>query len=638
MIAFILGGGKGTRLKEITTGNTPKPMVNIAGKPILQYQLEFLAKNNVDEVIMSVGYGAEAIKKYLGEDKKIGLTITYSEEPHPLGTAGAFKYAEPLFDGTKDILVLYGDIIFDIDLKRMINFHNAHRSLGTLLVHPNDHPYDSDLLKVNSTNKIIRFITKPHPANKYYQNLVNAGIYILKPEINCFIESGRKLDFGHDVFPMLVGDGQDLYAYRSSEYVKDVGLVTRYKEVEQDIINGKVNRRNLVNKQRAILMDRDGVLNEEVNYLQRPEQLKLIDGTAEAVKKINNSDYLAIVTTNQSVVARGLCSENDVAEIHKKLDVLLGEKHAFLDDVYYCPHHPDMGFEGENKQYKIECECRKPKTGMLLQAQLDFNVDKKKSFLIGDATVDIMTGVNSDIKTILVRTGYAGKDRKYDCLPDFIFENLKEAVDFVIDDYERFSAKISKITVPLLKISKNTFVVSIGGLSRSGKSTIARILSIVLKRNGVRSITLGLDNWLVDLNNRDKCMGVRGRYDYNQIENDVRSFLAGKEIHVQKYDAETRAKSKSSEAIKLYNYEAVIIDGVVALDIPYLREVSGLKIYADIHEELREKRFNNFYRYKGLAQDKITELYLQRQADETPVIVQSREFADHIFAVKGQSQ
>ena len=95
MIAFILAGGKGTRLKEITTGNTPKPMVNIVGKPILQYQLEFLAKNNVDEVIMSVGYGAEAIKKYLGEDKKIGLTITYSEEPHPLGTAGAFKYAEP---------------------------------------------------------------------------------------------------------------------------------------------------------------------------------------------------------------------------------------------------------------------------------------------------------------------------------------------------------------------------------------------------------------------------------------------------------------------------------------------------------------------------------------------------------------
>ena len=638
MIAFILAGGKGTRLKEITTGNTPKPMVNIVGKPILQYQLEFLAKNNVDEVIMSVGYGAEAIKKYLGEDKKIGLTITYSEEPHPLGTAGAFKYAEPLFDGTKDILVLYGDIIFDIDLKRMINFHNAHSGLGTLLVHPNNHPYDSDLLEVNSTNKIIRFITKPHPANKYYKNLVNAGIYILKPDINCFIESGRKLDFGQDVFPLLVGDGQDLYAYRSSEYVKDVGSVNRYKDVERDILSGKVYRRNLDNKQKAVFLDRDGVINEEVNYLKRPEQMEMINGSAVAVKKLNDSDYLGIVVTNQSAVARGLCSDNDIAEIHKRLDVLLSEKHAFLDRIYYCPHHPERGFEGEDEQYKIECECRKPKTGMLLQAEQDFNIDEEESFIIGDATVDVMTGINAGVKTILVRTGHAGKDRKYDCQSDFIFENLKEAVYFIIDDYGRLTAEVNKLIAPALKISKMPFVISIGGLSRSGKSTIARIMSIVLKRNGVRSITLGLDNWLVDLNNRDKCMGVRGRYDYNQIENDVRSFLAGKEIHVQKYDAETRQKSKSAEAMKLDNYEAVIIDGVVTLDIPYLREVSGLKIYADIDEELREKRFYDFYRYKGLAQDKITELYLQRQTDEAPVIVQSREFADHIYAVKGKSQ
>ena len=520
----------------------------------------------------------------------------------------------------------------------MINFHNAHSGLGTLLVHPNNHPYDSDLLEVNSTNKIIRFITKPHPANKYYQNLVNAGIYILKPDINCFIESGRKLDFGQDVFPMLVGDGQDLYAYRSSEYVKDVGSVNRYKDVERDILSGKVYRRNLDNKQKAVFLDRDGVINEEVNYLKRPEQMEMINGSAVAVKKLNDSDYLGIVVTNQSAVARGLCSDNDIAEIHKRLDVLLSEKHAFLDRIYYCPHHPERGFEGEDEQYKIECECRKPKTGMLLQAEQDFNIDEEESFIIGDATVDVMTGINAGVKTILVRTGHAGKDRKYDCQSDFIFENLKEAVYFIIDDYGRLTAEVNKLIAPALKISKMPFVISIGGLSRSGKSTIARIMSIVLKRNGVRSITLGLDNWLVDLNNRDKCMGVRGRYDYNQIENDVRSFLAGKEIHVQKYDAETRQKSKSAEAMKLDNYEAVIIDGVVTLDIPYLREVSGLKIYADIDEELREKRFYDFYRYKGLAQDKITELYLQRQTDEAPVIVQSREFADHIYAVKGKSQ
>jgi len=439
MIAFILAGGKGTRLKEITPDDMPKPMVDIAGKPILQYQIEFLAKNNIKEVIVSVGYGAAAIKKYFGEGKKYGLSIKYSEEPQPLGTAGAFKYAELLFGDAKDILVLYGDIIFDIDWDRLINFHHSHSGLGTLLVHPNDHPFDSDLLETDSAGKILEFISKPHPAGQTYRNLVNAGMYILKPGIARFIKSGQKLDFGKNVFPELIGKSQNIYTYKSSEYVRDVGAPERFKDVEKDILSGKVYRRNMINKQKAVFLDRDGVINKEVDYLYRPEQLELIDGSAEAVKKINNSDYLGIVVTNQSVVARGLCSEKDVAQIHKKLDVLLGEKHAFLDRIYYCPHHPDRGFEGENKLYKKECDCRKPKIGMLRQAEHDFNIDKEKSFIIGDSTADIMTGINAGLKTILVRTGHAGKDKKYDCSPDFIFENLKEAVDFIINDYERLN-------------------------------------------------------------------------------------------------------------------------------------------------------------------------------------------------------
>ena len=436
MIAFILAGGKGTRLKDITPAQMPKPMVSIAGKPILQYQIEFLARNHIKDVILSVGYGADAIRNYFGDGRKFDLSIRYAEEPEPLGTAGAFKYAEPLFGAAKDILVLYGDVIFDIDLKRLINFHQSHKGVGTLLVHPNDHPFDSDLLDVDGFHKITRFFSKPHPAGQAYQNLVNAGIYLLDREMARYIESGRKLDFGHDVFPPLVDQGQNLYAYKSSEYVKDVGSVARFYEVEKDIISGKVYRRNLNNKQKAIFLDRDGVMNEEVEYLCKPEQLILIEGSAEAVRKINHSDYLGIVVTNQSVVARGLCSEKDVAQIHKTLDKMLGEKQAFLNAIYYCPHHPDRGFAGENTDYKIKCACRKPETGMILQARDDFNIDLGQSFIIGDSTRDIMAGCNAGLKTILVRTGYAGKDGRYDCRPDFVFENLREAVDFIIDAYE----------------------------------------------------------------------------------------------------------------------------------------------------------------------------------------------------------
>lgn len=439
MLAFIPAGGKGTRLKEITQGNLPKPMVQIAGKPLLQHQMEFLAKNNVRDVILSVGDGAEAIQSYFGQGEQFGLSITYSEEPRPLGTAGAFKYAEALFGDAEDILVLYGDLIFDIDLTRLMDFHHSHRGLGTLLVHPNDHPFDSDLLEADRLNRIVHFIPKPHADGQVYQNLVNAGIYVLRPEMARLIESGQKLDFGRDVFPALVGDGQDLYAYRTPEYVKDAGSLRRYEEVQRDLLNGKVYRRNLKKKQKAVFLDRDGVINEEVDFLSRPEQLTLIGGSAEAVKKLNESDYLVIVVTNQSVVARGLCSEKDVAQIHKKLDVLLGTDHAFLDGIYYCPHHPDGGFEGEDKQYKIECACRKPKPGMILQAQHDLNIDLGQSFMIGDSTRDVMAGFNAGLKTILVRTGYAGKDGKHDCLPDFIFADLQEAVNFIIDDYERLN-------------------------------------------------------------------------------------------------------------------------------------------------------------------------------------------------------
>ncbi|MDI6742077.1 MAG: HAD-IIIA family hydrolase [Smithella sp.] len=439
MIAFILAGGKGTRLKALNPDDIPKPMVKIAGKPMLQQQLEFLAKNNVRYVVVSVGYGAEVIRKYFGTGDAFGLSISYSEESQPLGTAGAFKHAAPLFGDAEDILVLYGDIIFDIDLNRMADFHHASGGMGTLLVHPNDHPFDSDLLETDASNKINRFFPKPHPAGELYQNLVNAGIYILKPEIHRFMNSGRKLDFGADVFPALIEKGKVLYAYRSPEYVKDAGSPERFKKVENDILSGKVHRRSLFHKQKAVFLDRDGVINEEVNLLHRPEQLKLIGGSGEAIKKLNASDYLTIIVTNQSVVARGLCSEKDIARIHKKLDVLLGEKHAFIEKMYYCPHHPDRGFEGEDKKYKVKCVCRKPDIEMLLQAERDFNIDRENSFIIGDTTVDIMTGKNAKLKTILVRTGYAGKDGKYDCLPDFIFDNLKEAADFIIDDYERLN-------------------------------------------------------------------------------------------------------------------------------------------------------------------------------------------------------
>ncbi|CUT03915.1 D-glycero-beta-D-manno-heptose 1,7-bisphosphate 7-phosphatase [Candidatus Chrysopegis kryptomonas] len=181
----------------------------------------------------------------------------------------------------------------------------------------------------------------------------------------------------------------------------------------------------------AIFLDRDGTINEDVNFLSKPEQLILIDGSAEAIKEANELGLKVIVFTNQSGIARGYFTEDDLHKVHKRLDELLAQKGAKIDAYYYCPHHPVEG----NGEYKVECECRKPKDGMLQRASREQNIDLKKSFVIGDRCVDVQAGKTAGATTILVLTGY-GRDEYKKCKdenfePDFVAENLKEAIEIV---------------------------------------------------------------------------------------------------------------------------------------------------------------------------------------------------------------
>lgn len=128
----------------------------------------------------------------------------------------------------------------------------------------------------------------------------------------------------------------------------------------------------------------------------------MIDGVAEAIRKINESGYLAIVTTNQPVIARGEVSFEELEEIHNKMETLLGKEGAYLDAIYYCPHHPHKGYEGERPELKIECDCRKPKPGMLLNAAADFNIDLSQSWMVGDGENDVKAGLNAGCKTALI--------------------------------------------------------------------------------------------------------------------------------------------------------------------------------------------------------------------------------------------
>ena len=394
MKVVIMAGGKGTRIASVNS-EVPKPMIEVLGKPILEHQVDVLKKQGFKDYIFVIGHLGHVIKDYFDDGSKFGISIEYIIEETPLGTAGALYYLKDKIE--EDFVLLNGDIIFDVDINRFYEYHKKHGGFATILVHPNNHPYDSGLIETDNDGMVIDWINK-EAERVWYHNLVNAGIHILSAKVlDRFVEV-KKTDLDREVLKPMINEKQ-LFAYSSPEYIKDMGTPKRYDEVIEDIKNGKVESKCLVNKQKAIFLDRDGTINKYVGFLRNIDDFNLIDGVGEAIKKINESGYLAIVVTNQPVIARGEVTVDELDVIHKKMETLLGQDGAYIDGLYICPHHPDSGFDGEIKELKIECECRKPKPGMLLKASEDFNIDLSNSYMIGDSENDIKAGVAAGCKT-----------------------------------------------------------------------------------------------------------------------------------------------------------------------------------------------------------------------------------------------
>lgn len=424
MKVVIMAGGKGTRIASVAS-DVPKPMIMICGKPILEHQIDNLRACGLTDIILVVGHLGDVIQEYFGSGDKFGVHIDYYIEDHPLGTAGALFKMPQL---TEDFLLLCGDVILNVDFNRFIAFHKEKKAWASLVVHPNGHPYDSSLLVTEilppnvqggnpiDSHRVVKWMNK-EDERLYYRNRVNAGIEIISPELlhetmKHYIprhpETPDKIDLDRDVLKRNIPSGR-IYAYDTTEYIKDMGTPDRFYEVEQDIKRGKVSARNLKNKQRAIFLDRDGTINKYIGFLTSPNQFELLIGAAEAIKVINKSGYLAIVVTNQPVIARGDCSFEDLQAIHDKMETELGKEGAFLDAIYVCPHHTDKGFAGERLDYKYDCDCRKPKPGLLLQAAKDFNIDLSCSYMIGDSERDIIAGQNAGCKeSIMIEENQGG--------------------------------------------------------------------------------------------------------------------------------------------------------------------------------------------------------------------------------------
>lgn len=418
MKVVLMAGGRGTRISELFP-DIPKPLIPIQGIPVLEREICSLRDQGFTDIILTIGYMAEKIKSYFGDGSKLGVKIEYFVEDKPLGNAGALFF----LDLKEDFLLLNADAVFDVDFNRMVAFHKQHGGLVTLFTHPNSHPYDSGLIIAGENGEVEKWLAKEDDRPLYYKNRVNAGLHIISPkvlemsgvnneEIGKEIDGkAKKVDLDRQILKPLCGTGT-MFCYDSPEYVKDMGTPERFHQVEEDFKKGVVQAKNLKNKQKAIFLDRDGTINKYVGFLRKEEEFELIDGVAEAVKKINKSGYLAIVVTNQPVIARGEVTYSQLENIHNKMETLLGKEGAYLDGIYFCPHHPHSGYEGEVKELKIDCDCRKPKPGMLLKAAEDLNIDLSQSYMVGDSESDIKAGKAAGCKTVLLNTEceYYGQD------------------------------------------------------------------------------------------------------------------------------------------------------------------------------------------------------------------------------------
>lgn len=421
-------------MRSLTLDNIPKPMLSLNNRPMIQWQIDNLSEYGVKEICIITGHLGEKIEEYFGTGDKAGIKITYVKESEPLGSAGALYYIKEIANG-RDIILVFGDVMFRIDWDRMIRFHEEKKGLATLLLHPNSHPHDSDLVVMNEDGMVTGFDSKLNKREYWYDNLVNAGIYILKNEMLDLFTKPVPRDLEKDVLVPLLEKGK-VYGYRTPEYVKDAGTPQRFYACREEQAAGVWKLKCLDKKQRAVFLDRDGTINKYKGLIVCSEQLELEEGVADAIRRINASGYLAICVTNQPVVARGQCSIEDVNNIHRKLQTLLGKEGAYLDDIVFCPHHPDRGYEGENPAYKIKCDCRKPATGMVDRMAERYNIDLSQSWVIGDTTMDVQLGRNVGARTILVKTGQAGADGKYEVVPDYEAENLMAAVSRMIGEQE----------------------------------------------------------------------------------------------------------------------------------------------------------------------------------------------------------
>jgi histidinol-phosphate phosphatase family protein len=636
MHAAIIAGGLGTRAAAMTADLIPKALLPVAGVPIIFRQMRVLRREGVTRVSVLAGHLGEQLRPALeAEASTLGLPLQVIVEPKPLGTAGCLAALDP---GTQDILIVYGDMLFDLTLPPVLEFHRRKNALVTVVAHPNDHPRSSDLL-VERDGLVQEILPRRQPRPDDHRNLVPAGLYLATPAFFAALEPGATADMINDVLPRLIATGCSIAAYSTPEYLRDVGSPERHALAERDLLGGRVRALNRAHPLPAIFFDCDGVLNEEPGDpgVVVPDQVKAIPGAGAAVRGAREAGLLTVAVTNRPQLAKGLVTFEGVEHILGRLEALLAQDGGVLDRIYFCPHYPVSGFAGEIAALKIHCECRKPGTLLLRQALADLPIDRARSMLIGDSLRDIGAARGIGIWAYGVRTGYGCRDRdRYrreagtPPVPDLMFETVSEAVDFGLS-YRALAAPAMAAVRRAMESGTKPVLVGVSGRSRAGKTAIAHAVVRSLTEDGVASLHVRLDDWIMAASERDPHASAEARNRVALLPGVASALRAGTSVRAPGYDAATRG---AGEAV---TYDAsgqsvILLEGSFAAHAS-LRTTLDLTVFVVVPPDVQRERFAAFYRWKGLDPQAIDALWRERAADEWPAVDAQQAGADLLLTV-----
>ena len=410
--AVVLAGGLGTRLRAVVS-DRPKVLASVGGVAFIVHLLRRLSSAGIRRTVLCTGYLGDQIEAELGSRFE-AMQLVYSREDAPLGTAGALRLASDRID-TPDALVLNGDTVCALDLQRFVTSQQGSGAPAAMAVVPS--PRDGaryGTVEIDDNGRVRSFAEKsPHADGGW----INAGVYLIPRSWLQELPSGRASSLERDALGQWQGRG--ISAYRTAVPFIDIGTPQSLTQAQQ------VLRR--CESPRYVALDRDGTIIVERHYLSDPDHVQLLPATAAGLQRMGALGLRLIVVTNQSAVGRGIIDEARLAQIHERMRQLLADEGIRLDGVYYCPHTPDD-----------DCNCRKPRPGLMLQAADELGFNPASAFVVGDKACDIDLGLGIGARTALVRTGYGARTESSGAAqPHWVVDDLLQAAAVIERDLQR---------------------------------------------------------------------------------------------------------------------------------------------------------------------------------------------------------